>query len=183
MAYIKKLELDNPEFWQMIRAGNTPITPLIALNSFDRLETPPEQGGADSVHRVVQNWADNWRSMNAEKLMGHFSNVTAIYNLDRDQPLVYSKTRMAAVKRDILRNSRFIRLNFTAPICLINPLDPNLAYAVFHQTYQSKTYQDQGSKVLYFRRLDIDSAKPDWKITGKFWIPDPDITNTGPMTQ
>ncbi|WP_300459675.1 AAA family ATPase [Desulfobacula sp.] len=182
MAYIQKLELDNPDFWQLIRTGSKTITPLIVLASFDLLEKPPEQGGGDSVRRVVQNWADTWRSMDTEKLMGYFSNVTAIYTLGREQPLVYSKTRMKAIKRDILEQSRFIRLNFSEPICLINPLEPHLAYAVFHQTYQSKTFQDRGTKVLYFRRLDTDAAQSDWKITGKLWIPDPDITIADPMT-
>jgi len=180
IAYLKKIELDNPEFWQMIRTGErTRITPLIALNSENMLEkdlTPEAHQEINLVHRVVLDWADTWRSMNFEKLMEYFSNVTSVHDLEMDHPLVFSKTRMESIKKEILQQSSFIRLNLSEPICLINPLDPNLAYAVFHQTYQSKTYQDRGTNVLYFRRLDNDSARPDWKITGKLWILDPDMT-------
>ena len=180
ITYLKKLELDDPEFWRLIRTGTKTITPLIALNSFDLLEKSPVLG-ADGVLQVVREWADTWRSMNSEKLMGYFSNVTSIYDIDMEQPLVFSKSRMETIKKDIMRQSSFITLNFSEPICFINPLDPNLAFAVFQQTYKSKIYQDRGTKVLYFRRLYNDSVNPDWKITGKLMVLDPDITIADPM--
>jgi len=119
--------------------------------------------------------------MDLDKIMGYFSNVTSIYDVDMDQPMVFSKTRMRKIKRSIFIHSGFIDLNISDPVCLINPFDPNVAYAVFYQTYRSKTYQDQGTKVLYFRRLSSYPARPDWKITGKLWILDSGGSSASPL--
>ena len=182
ITFLKRIDLASPRFWRMIRTGNkNRITPLVALSSSSRI-TRAIDPGADTVQRMVSDWAETWRSMDLEKIMFYFSNVTAIYDLAMDQPLVYSKSRMNAIKQSILQQSNFIRLNLSDPICLINPMNPNQAYAVFHQTYQSNAYQDRGTKVLYLRRLSSASADPQWKITGKLWILDPDIKATHPVT-
>jgi len=182
ITYLKKLELDNPEFWEMVRTGNkNRITPLVAVTFPSRLSNKIKPG-ADTVQQTVSLWAETWRSMENDKVMDYFSNVTSVYSIDTDQPLVFSKARMSAIKQNILRQSSFIHLGLTDPICLINPLDPNLAYAVFHQTYRSNIYQDRGTKVLYMRRLNSSSAEPQWKITGKLWILDPDLKPSNTMT-
>jgi hypothetical protein len=69
---------------------------------FDLLENT-QVLGADRLHRMVLEWADTWRSMNADKRMEYFSNVTSIYDIGKNQPLVFSKTRMEAIKEDILQ--------------------------------------------------------------------------------
>lgn len=180
IAYLKKIQLDNPNFWQMVKSGSKNlIIPLVAVTSPSRL-TGEIQPGADTVEQMVNDWAQTWSSMDLENIMAFFSNVTSVYDVAMDQPLVYSKPRMHAIKKNILQQSNYIRIGLTDPVCLINPLDPNVAYAVFHQTYQSNAYQDRGVKVLYLRRLHPTSPDPQWKITGKLWILDPDIKTTSP---
>ncbi len=182
ITYLKTIQLDNPNFWQMVRNGNKNcITPLVAVNLPSQL-TMDITPGSDTVQQMVNGWAQTWRTMDLEKIMGYFNYVTATYDLAMDHPLVYSKAQMHAIKQNILQHSKFVQLDLTNPICLVNPLDPNAAYAVFYQTYRSSTYQDRGTKVLYLRRFNSASAEIQWKITGKLWILDSNFKTENTMT-
>ncbi|SDU49359.1 ExeA family protein [Desulfobacula phenolica] len=169
IAYLKKIQVDNPAFWQLIRTNSkSGITPIIAVNPETLPQKGPEQG-AKTVRQTVLEWAATWQSMDLDKIMTYLGNVISIHDVENDQPLVFSKTRMRKIKENIFQGSGFIRLKLSDPVCLINPLDPYEAYAVFYQDYRSKIYGDKGTKVLYLRKFSPHADTPEWKIVGKLW--------------
>ena len=178
VSCLEDITLDNPEFWEIVmQEGFARILPLVVLDDFQS-NTEPPRIGPQTVLSAVKSWVADWQAMDLDKTMDHMANAVNIYSPGMAQHLVFSKSRMRAIKADIFKHSGSIRVDLSGPVCLINPLNPAQGFAVFHQAYQSRSYEDSGVKVLYFKRLVSSVGASFWKISGRLWLMDGRIEQT-----
>jgi hypothetical protein len=123
-----------------------------------------------SIRGMVDSWAEAWQARDLKGLMSFYSRTFTSYSIDNDMPQEYSRSELSDIRGRILGTSRYIKLNTSQPIAMVDPLNPDLAVAVFKQKYASNTYSDQGIKVLYLRREGV-YPEHAWKIVAKFFLP------------
>jgi hypothetical protein len=142
----------------------------VVVYSGDKLDRDLLTEEALFIRKTVDSWAGAWRDRDLKGLMGFYSKSFSSYSIDSDLPQTYSRHQLAEIRGRILATSSYITLLTSRPVCIIDPLNPDLAMAVFKQEYTSNTYTDQGIKVLYLRREGNYPEQP-WKIVAKFFLP------------
>jgi hypothetical protein len=71
----------------------------------------------------------------------------------------------------VFEKSGTILISISKPLCMIDPENPDLAVAVFHEKYVSAVYSDSGTKVLYLSRSRKTEGRK-WRIFARFWVKD-----------
>ncbi|MCK5098686.1 MAG: AAA family ATPase [Desulfobacteraceae bacterium] len=143
------------------------ITLVIVLNSLKEIQNKTD---IDKVKNAVSAWKNAWQNLNPNDFIESFGNLVSIYTIKEEPPAILSKKEIFKLKKNIFSKSKYVNLNITNTLCLIDPLDNNKAYALFSQEYSSKIHQDNGIKILYFKKIFLENGGFDWKIIGKLWL-------------
>ncbi len=123
------------------------------------------------ISRTINQWAAAWRKQDLATLMSFYGPVMTIYEPDTLIPLTLKKTKLKKIKEKLFQKTDSLSLDLSKPLCLIDPLNPNLAMAFFFQDYQSNKYQDKGYKALFLSRTKQAEVPDKWLISAKFFIP------------
>jgi len=159
------------DLWEKVShliAGNA--VPLMAYSSRTKVNTAMIEK-AQQIGAIIDSWSDTWREMDVDKLLDYYGDIFTTYYLDLGKPMVFSKDQLYARKKEVLIKSGFVSLKTSEPLYIIDPDNPRLAIAFFHQEYRSKIYADAGAKVLYFSLVDEPGGKQTWTIVAKLWLP------------
>ncbi len=187
ISYLMTVKIENKTFWNLIKSSSkNAVTPVIVFDDtkgFYNTNPGAENSGGSpyngktsakedlkSLKGCIQSWLNAWNAKDSERLMKHYANTQSIYNMSRTSPRIISKEKYFSKKEDSFNKISYLKVQISDLICLIDPLDAHKAYAVFHQTYKSETYNDRGTKVLYFHKLMSNDIDYDWKISGKLWV-------------
>lgn len=163
--------LPSADLWGNISKSVTSnVIPLLS-HSAGRSINPANVTRAREVRNIIKSWVEAWRNKDIEKLMAYYGNVFTTYYDHQEKPMVYSKDQLYKLKKDVFLRSGAISVTVSEPICLIDPGNPELMMAVFHQKYISQVYSDEGTKALYFSLVADEGDKRVWKIVAKLWIP------------
>jgi len=127
-------------------------------------------GDITTIREIINNWSQAWRNRDINALMSFYARTFTTYSIDSYEPKTYSLAQLSDIRGRILGTSSYISLTTSIPIILVDPLNQDLAIAVFRQQYMSNIYSDKGIKVLYLRREDNYPEHP-WKIVAKFFLP------------
>ncbi|CAN2043075.1 general secretion pathway protein A [Candidatus Magnetomoraceae bacterium gMMP-13] len=125
---------------------------------------------AIKIKSIIDSWADSWRAVDIDRYINFYGNMHIVFSPFTKTPSVYSKEEFYKHKKNVFLRSGVISLQISEPICIIDPGNPNIAMALFHQTYISSLYSDRGIKALYFRLVHEASGENNWKIIGKLWV-------------
>jgi type II secretory pathway predicted ATPase ExeA len=154
------------------------IRPLIQGNAVPVMATDTEnEVGSKELQRAAQvrevfnSFLNSWESMRINRLFQLYSDLITSHYLDQPKPIVLSKEQSYERKKDVFNRSSYINLGVSRPLFLLNPQDPENVIAVYHQKYRSKTWDDNGTKVLYFSLQD-SKAGQKWKIVAELWVRD-----------
>ena len=159
------------DLWRKISpfiSGNA--VPLLAYSSSTKVNDTLIKK-AREIKSILSTWSDTWKSMDIERLINFYGDIFTIYYINLEKPLVFSKAQFYKHKKDVFLKSSFITLKISDPLCLVDPVNPKIAVAVFYQKYQSQIYTDEGTKVLYFSLIDNLEGGEVWKIVAKLWLP------------
>ncbi len=120
---------------------------LMLLVNFQAGAAAPDPGtSAASVRQVVADWADAWRA-------GLFNEYAAYYVADfrgdRGSHVEWRKQRRARID-----GRQDIRIDLGLVLVQLHQDDPDLARAVFLQSYQSDSWCDVVEKTLTLRRTE-----------------------------
>ena len=129
-----------------------------------------EQTGAQ-LQQFFQNWATAWRQLNLDELMSFYGPIMTFYKQDSFQSFSVDKNKLRRLKKKLFQETVNLKLEFSAPVCLLDPTDANLAMLFFYQDYHSDNYQDKGYKALFLSRSRISGIQEQWRIVAKFFIP------------
>jgi len=144
--------------------------PLMAYSSRTRVNTA-EIEKAHQLEQIVGSWTEAWRNMDVDKLLDYYGDIFTTYSLDLEKPTVFSKDQFYARKKEVLMKSGFVSVKTSQPLFILDPDNPKLAVAFFHQEYRSQVYADAGAKALYFSLVDEPGGGQTWKIVAKLWLP------------
>lgn len=168
-----------PDSWTAFLAtAAQPVIPLIILPSTSNAVTPPattaeivNPQSENQIMRTINDWATAWHTQNLEKFMEFYAPVMTIYEPGRLKPLTFEKDRLKEIKAALFKKTSSLSLTISAPFCILDPSNPNLAMAFFFQDYQSNLYQDKGYKTLFLNHIRHDKEPDRWQISGKFFVP------------
>ncbi|MBN2809086.1 MAG: AAA family ATPase [Deltaproteobacteria bacterium] len=172
-----------PENWHQFFQNRTEkVIPLLLLPAKTALGYPPEKTEKDQITLVrkrtgdlikqtVNAWAAAWRDQDLETLMAFYAPVLTIYEPGQLKPLSLEKEKLKEIKARLFQKTASLELTLSEPLCLIDPLNENLALAFFSQDYQSNQYRDKGYKTLFLSRIKPDEKTEKWLISGKFFVP------------
>jgi hypothetical protein len=172
-AYFLNLGIEDERFWHLFDVdGEDRVIPLVVS---DRIPLKPPPGGKAApsplgIAQSVRGWADAARAMHLDATMRFYANIVFQYGLSNHPPRIYTWERLRKMKANVWDKTKSIDLKLSAPTCVLNPLNPDRGYAVFHQFYRSDTFRDLGVKVLYFQRIISKNGGYAWKITGRLWL-------------
>jgi type II secretory pathway predicted ATPase ExeA len=159
------------EAWQEVSdLLSTNVVPVIS-HSPEKTVDPALLDRAREVRKTVKDWADAWRNKDLDGLMSFYDNRFSSYFDDNSEPSVYTKNDLNRVKKDVFLRSGAISVNLSAPLCLLDPADPDTVMAVFYQKYVSQVYTDDGTQALYFKIVEGNDGHKAWKIVAKLWVP------------
>ncbi len=163
--------LPSTTLWKEI-AGlvNTNAVPVLSYSA-SRQTKPADINRAREIRGIIKDWAEAWRNKEIDKLLGYYGNIFTTYYDDQDQPAVYTNEQLHKIKNDVFLRSGPISLTVSDPICFVDPTNPEMMMAFFHQKYVSQVYSDEGIKVKYFALIKDDNGGRSWKIVAKLWVP------------
>ncbi len=160
--------------WPQVGAeGLLPIVPLIVWSGKEENRQLSSRN-ALKVRALINEWAAAWRSQDLEAYMRHYGPTHSNYLSIRSEPTVLSKEQYAVQMARIFQSNRYITLEISEPVCIIDPGAPQTAVAIFSQRYASDRHVDEGVKVLFLKQWnDEGGAEASWKISGRWWMPLP----------
>lgn len=147
------------------------LIPVYVYSSDDRfLDT---EGSPLSIKKLVMAWVMAWRNKDIDRLMSFYSDIVITFREDVDKPITYTRQELCRFKKHVFKKNGVISINISEPLCMIDPENPDMAIAVFHQEYVSPVYSDRGTKVLYLsRNKKAERGEMGWKIFARFWLKD-----------
>ncbi|TNF35174.1 MAG: hypothetical protein EP315_06320, partial [Gammaproteobacteria bacterium] len=128
------------EVGSYITLGQTPV-----LIGYDLEWLPPTawQQQQQQINTVFSNWLEDWKSLNTEHYLRHYS--SAFNNGDKD-----FKTWVAHKKRVAL-NKTFVDVEASDVSLLMHP-NEDVMVATFYQTYSSDNFSSQSWKRQYWHK-------------------------------
>jgi len=147
------------------------IVPVLVYSDLQQ-QTMKSPAQFYEILQAMNSWAEAWRAKNLDHLITYYGDIFTHYEVDRSKPIIYARDQLKEVRGEIFAKSGEIRLDISTPLCLVDPLDPRTAIAVFRQGYGSKVYSDRGVKTLYFRLMEGKEGTQTWKIVAKLWVPE-----------
>ncbi len=172
-------QLQLPDNWNIFFSETEmPVVPLIILPGRSTMGTQPaifkneaDNQTGEQLSQTIKEWATAWRNQDLDKFMTFYAPVMTIYEPGRLKPLTFEKKRLKKIKAQLFQKTESLKLKLSEPLCLTDPINPNLAMAFFFQNYQSKQYQDRGYKALFLSRTQQGEEPCKWKISAKFFVP------------
>ena len=159
------------EAWQEVSdLLSSNVVPVIS-HSPEKKADPALLDRARGVRKTVKDWAEAWRNKDLDGLMSFYDDKFSSYFDDNSKPSVYTKEELNRVKKDVFLRSGTISVNLSDPLCILDPSNPEMVMAVFHQKYVSEVYSDDGTQALYFKLLTDQDGQQVWKIVAKLWVP------------
>lgn len=125
----------------------------------------------EQLRRTINGWADAWRQLDLDRSMAFYAPVMTIYEPGKLKLLNFEKERLKIIKEQLFQKTENLTLDLSEPLCLTDPLNPNLAMAFFYQNYRSEKYWDRGYKALFLSRSHQGEEPGKWQISAKFFVP------------
>ncbi|MCD6431070.1 MAG: AAA family ATPase [Deltaproteobacteria bacterium] len=125
----------------------------------------------EQLRRTINEWADAWRQLDLDRSMDFYAPVMTIYEPGKLKLLNFEKERLKIIKERLFQKTENLKLDLSEPLCLTDPLNPNLAMAFFYQNYRSEKYWDRGYKALFLSRSHQEEEPDQWQISAKFFVP------------
>jgi len=163
-------QLPSPTIWlDVSKLIPDNVIPVILYSSQDQVK-PEYINRAREVRTLIYDWAETWRKKDLNKLMTFYGNVFTTYYDQSQKPVVYSKDQLYQLKKSVFLRSGTIDLTISDQTCLIDPTNPDMMMAFFHQEYKSRIFSDVGTKALCFTLTEDESGRKTWKIVAKLWV-------------
>ena len=154
------------------------LEPFVRGNALPLLAGRLDKAGREKVLRrarnvrsLVQRFTAYWENQRIDALFGLYGSLIINHYADQPKPIVLSKEQSYERKQEVFRRNQSIELGVSRPLYLINPADTDNVLAVYHQRYRSQTWDDDGTKALYFNYRG-QGQDPAWTITAELWVPD-----------
>lgn len=115
-----------------------------------------ESAGAEGaeVRQLIRDWAAAWRA-------GRFSEYAAYYAVDF-KGSYGSHEKWRAARKSRIEGRQDIRVELGPMLVQFNLEDPDIARAIFLQSYRSETWCDVVEKTLNFKRTELG-----WRISNE----------------
>ncbi len=163
-----------PETWRRFFLGlKQPVIPLlvmpeVAAGRGPAVSTAPTR---TRLHQFFQDWATAWRQLDLDKFMSFYGPIMTFYKPDSFKPFSFAKNKLSEIKKNLFQKTHNLKLELSAPLCLFDPTDANLALLFFYQDYRSNNYRDKGYKALFLSRSRTSDNPEQWRIVAKFFVP------------
>jgi murein L,D-transpeptidase YafK len=141
----------NRDFERLMGRVEAGSTPVIFADQLDWVEPASLQAEQDQLLKSIQQWADDWQSLNTAKYLTHYS-----------EDFVGQQKDLATWtehKYRVNERKEWIKLSLT-DISLFKDPNEDVVVATFLQDYQSNNFSSEGYKRQYWQRQDDGS----WKI-------------------
>ena len=163
--------MNMPAIWDEAADLVTGDVVPVVVRSKNHPVSPEDADRAAEIRALVKQWVTAWKDKDIEKYVDLYGEIFTSYDDIVQEPKVYMRNEFNQVKKKVFERSGDIRLETTAPVCVLDPVDTRLAVAVFQQNYISDVFRDDGTQVLYFRLTGTESGKRTWRIAAKLWVP------------
>ena len=162
-AILQRISIKLPE------RMSTYLIPVYVYSSDDRFSGTVED--PLDIEKIVRNWSRAWCNKDVGRFMSFYSDIIITFREGMDKPITYTKRELRNLKKKVFEKSGTILISISKPLCMIDPENPDLAVAVFHEKYVSAVYSDSGTKVLYLSRSRKTEGRK-WRIFARFWVKD-----------
>ncbi|MBN3564553.1 L,D-transpeptidase family protein [Amphritea spongicola] len=145
------VSLTNEHFAELDGIIDFNATPVLLGTSFEWIDQQNWLEKQEELIRVVNNWRDDWQSLDTDKFVSHYSR-------DFDNGKEDYK-RFVAHKRRVNAAKSFIDVDIDNLSLYQYPDQPDLLVASFEQSYSSNNYNGDSIKRQYWVKQD-----GKWKI-------------------
>ena len=145
------------------------ILPVVILKGADTEFGTQNSLPHEEMSGYLEKWTDAWEKKDLDRLIGFYGDPYTIYFEDGRPWRQWSRQDLYEQKKKLFKDRDPIKMEASSPLCLVNPHDPQTMVMIFNQRYQSGSYTDEGTKILFLRNLGT-SESHDWKIVSKLWI-------------
>ena len=155
------------EVGSYITQGRTPV--LIGQN-IEWLSIDQWKKQKDFTSSIFQNWVDDWKSLDVDAYLSHYSNELS--NTEE------TFEHWLSEKRRVAQQKTFIKLNISEVSLLMHP-NVDLMVATFKQKYESNNHSSEMWKRIYWRK----EQDKKWRIVFEGSINKPSLDQVAGIPQ
>ncbi|WP_432470753.1 L,D-transpeptidase family protein [Amphritea sp. HPY] len=145
------LSLSNNHFTELDGIVDFNATPVLIGTEFKWLERSAWQAKQASLQDVVEQWRDDWQSLDADSYLTHYASSFNSGDMDYSQFVEH--------KRRVNGNKSFIDVELENLSIYQHPDKPGMFIATFQQNYSSDNYSGSSQKRQYWIQ-----ENDQWKI-------------------
>ncbi|MDL2260112.1 AAA family ATPase [Deltaproteobacteria bacterium OttesenSCG-928-K17] len=132
---------------------------------------PKNEAAGKTVGTLVKAWVQSQQYRFPDTMAELYAPSFQFFELGKAPRAVNRDDFRKALKSE-LATAGEINLAISEPIIMIDPANPNLAWAIFTLKYDSKLRNDMGLRVLIFEKTSGVLSQEGWPIVAELWLPE-----------